>query len=131
MNYVSLFKRGRWLSRSNSMLADKNKLRGMLALLPKYVGKDGLKAVKEQLSLLGHYALDVTHGRYKDYSTASLSLAVAAILYVVSPLDIIPDFVPAGLVDDAAIVAWAFARLGSELKRYCHWRDESHMRGAD
>ena len=49
----------------------------------------------------------------------SILLAVAALVYVVSPLDVVPDFlIGLGLLDDAAIVAWAFARLSSEVERY-------------
>ena len=40
-------------------------------------------------------------------------------MYVVSPLDVVPDFlIGMGLLDDAAIVAWAFARLRAEVERY-------------
>lgn len=123
MNYVSLFKRGRWLKKSNSLLANKQKLNTLLAMLPTYLGKDGLKAVKERLTLLGHYVMDVVHGHYKEYSATSLTLAVAALLYVVSPLDIIPDFIPAGFVDDVAIVTWALAKLHDELQNYQKWNE--------
>ena len=44
---------------------------------------------------------------------------MAAVLYVVSPLDIIPDFlIVAGLIDDAAIIAWAFNEMNKELTKY-------------
>lgn len=118
MNYVNLFKKGNWLSKSNSMLSNPQKLKSMMSKLPSYLRKSGLQTVKDQLTLVGNYLSDVIHGRYKDYSVTSLTLAVAAVLYVVSPLDIIPDFIPAGLIDDVAIISWAYTKLSDELKKY-------------
>lgn len=131
MNYVNLFKRGRWLSKSNSLLADRTKLKATLALLPAYLGKEGLQTVKGKLTLLSHYLMDVVHGYYRDYSLTALTLAVAAVLYVVSPLDIIPDFIPAGLVDDVAIVTWAMAKINDELLRYQQWEEQQNDANAD
>lgn len=121
MNYVSLFKKGRWISRSNSLLSDKTGMLRLLSRLSGYFKKDGLASVKEQLMLLGRYLSAIVHGRYKGYSASSLTLAVAAVLYVVSPLDIIPDFIPAGFVDDVAIIGWAIARLSDELESFRQW----------
>ena len=84
-----------------------------------YIKKNGLKSVSEHLTLMTNYVKDVASGRYKGYNKTHLTLIVAAILYVVSPLDIIPDFlIVAGLVDDAAIIAWAFNEMSKELSKY-------------
>ena len=84
-----------------------------------YIKKNGLKSVSEHLTLMTNYVKDVASGRYKGYNKTHLTLIVAAILYVVSPLDIIPDFlIVAGLVDEAAIIAWAFNEMSKELSKY-------------
>jgi uncharacterized membrane protein YkvA (DUF1232 family) len=85
----------------------------------KYRDKKGLAKVKDEFIRLCNYIRDVTTGKYKDYSGWSLTLIVASIIYVVSPLDIIPDFlVGAGLIDDVAIVLWTFKKLKEELDNY-------------
>ena len=61
---------------------------------------------------------DIAHGRYRQYDAQALTLAVAAIAYAVSPLDLAPDFVPLGLLDDATVVTWAISQLGVELEKY-------------
>ena len=95
----------------------------LLGKLPIYLKKEGLKKVKEDLLLLKDYISDIVHGQYKDYGKRGLMLAVAAIIYVISPLDIIPDIIPTGFLDDATIVAWAIVQLSSELEKYKRHRN--------
>jgi uncharacterized membrane protein YkvA (DUF1232 family) len=46
-------------------------------------------------------------------------LAIAALVYLISPIDAIPDIIPVlGLTDDAAVLAGTAARLATDLKRY-------------
>lgn len=120
--FVKAFQKGSWLSKSNSMLADKHKVMALLAQLTLYFRKGGLDKVRNDLRLLASYIADVMHGRYKDYDRVSLTLALAAIIYVVSPLDVVPDVLPLGFVDDISIVTWAISRLTSELDKYASWR---------
>ena len=57
----------------------------------------------------------------KDPNAAwgSKALAIGALVYLVSPVDLIPDFIPVfGLTDDAAVVLAAVAKLASDLNRY-------------
>lgn len=49
----------------------------------------------------------------------SKTIAIGALLYLVSPIDLIPDVVPVlGLTDDASVIAAAVASLSYELKKY-------------
>ena len=51
--------------------------------------------------------------------------AVAALIYVVSPLDLVPDFlIGLGLLDDVAIVGWAMSRLKDEVDKYQSFKSE-------
>ena len=118
MNFVEKFKKGKWLSKSNSLLADKSKVLSVLSILGRYMKKGGLKGIREQLVLLYYYISDVIQGKYKNYSGPSLTLALAAILYVISPLDILPDLIPFGFVDDIAIVTWALTKMELEINKY-------------
>ena len=120
--FINRFKKGRWLNKSNSILNDKAKMTALLSKLPIYLKKEGLKRVKEDLLLLKDYISDIVHGQYKDYGKRGLALAVAAIIYVISPLDVIPDIIPTGLLDDATIIAWAIVQLNSELEKYKRYR---------
>lgn len=47
------------------------------------------------------------------------AIAIAALLYLVSPLDVVPDFLPViGLGDDVAVILFAIKQLGEDLKKY-------------
>jgi uncharacterized membrane protein YkvA (DUF1232 family) len=47
------------------------------------------------------------------------ALAIGALIYLVSPIDAVPDPIPVvGLLDDAAVIGTAVARLYSELRPY-------------
>lgn len=60
---------------------------------------------------------------YREIPTYSIAAAVAALAYVLSPIDLIPDFLPGvGLVDDAAVVAVCVASLREDLARFRAWK---------
>ena len=47
------------------------------------------------------------------------SVVVAALVYFISPLDVIPDFIPfVGYLDDLGVIAWTIRFLGKEIKAY-------------
>lgn len=115
---IEKFKRGKWCQRSNSLLGDTKKVSSVLMLSAKYVKKEGLKEVCNDIGLLRDYIADIVKGRYKDYDKPMLTLSLAAIIYVISPFDFMPDFFPFGLLDDVSIVAWAVSQMTTELEKY-------------
>lgn len=61
-------------------------------------------------------------GRYRDIPWTSLLSIVAAVVYFVMPLDMIPDFILAlGLIDDAALLGWILSSLKSDIDNYIEW----------
>ena len=93
----------------------------LLGKLHNYMGKGGLASIREDLVVVYNYVKDVVGGRYHGYSSGNLTLIVGAVVYLVSPLDFVADFIPLGLVDDVAFISWAFNRMGNELERYRQW----------
>lgn len=119
MNYVKHFLKGQWLRKAAEYMVDPAKMKWLVGRVRQYCGKEGLAAVRDHLSLLADMASDITKGRYTDYSKGNFLLAVAALIYVVSPLDLVPDFlIVLGLLDDVAIVGWAMSRLKTEVDKY-------------
>lgn len=122
MNFVPKFLKGNWLSKAHLYVSNPKKLKQLLQLLSMYISKKGLSRVKDKLVLMGNYLTDITKGRYKDYDGKKLLIVVGAIIYVVTPFDLLPDLIPPGLIDDLSIVAWALKEAADELERYRLWK---------
>lgn len=60
-------------------------------------------------------------GRYPHVSKKNLALAGLGVLYLVSPLDMIPDFLPGGFSDDAAVIGFIVRKLRTELATFEAW----------
>jgi len=59
---------------------------------------------------------------YREMPWETIALAIGAIAYFVSPVDLIPDFLPvAGYVDDAAVVAFVIASASNDLQNFREW----------
>jgi uncharacterized membrane protein YkvA (DUF1232 family) len=59
---------------------------------------------------------------YRDISSQNLLIVVAALIYFVSPFDVIPDWVPVlGHIDDALVVRLALKSVGADLDAFMAW----------
>jgi uncharacterized membrane protein YkvA (DUF1232 family) len=59
---------------------------------------------------------------YTQVSPEAIVAAIAALIYFVSPIDIIPDFIPLiGHLDDMLIVGYLVKVLNKELERFLTW----------
>jgi uncharacterized membrane protein YkvA (DUF1232 family) len=44
------------------------------------------------------------------------------LIYLVNPIDIIPDFLIGGFVDDAAVIAYILKKITIEITAYKNWK---------
>ena len=77
---------------------------------------------REKLYLFFGIIKDWIKGNYQKIPTGSLVVIFIALLYFVSPIDIVPDFLPAGLVDDAFIISLVAKQISSDLEKYRNWK---------
>ena len=60
---------------------------------------------------------------YTEIPLGSIVAVTAALLYFLSPIDIIPDTIPGvGLVDDAAVIGICLKLVNDDLLDYKKWR---------
>jgi uncharacterized membrane protein YkvA (DUF1232 family) len=65
---------------------------------------------------------DYTRAEYRDISETNLITIIAAILYFVSPFDVIPDWVPVlGHIDDAFVISLALKSVRADLETFMAW----------
>ncbi|MGH3389870.1 MAG: YkvA family protein [Actinomadura sp.] len=71
-------------------------------------------------------------GRERIYQTGrgKIFAMVTAVLYILSPIDIVPDFLlPVGVIDDATAFSWLLFAVGQEMTR--HSRKRKALSGRD
>ena len=67
-------------------------------------------------------------GDYTDIPRKQLVIIVSAVSYLVSPIDLVPDFIPVvGLIDDMAIISICIKAVQSELEKYLAWREKNGL----
>lgn len=118
---------GPYKAKANEYLKDKKK---SLSLLNKAVQKANthqgtLGDTWEKLQLLFGVLKDWINGNYREIPTRSLLMIIIGIVYFVSPVDGVFDYIPfAGLVDDAAVASFVFSQVSIDLERYKLWKKQ-------
>lgn len=123
LEVIRAFRKGNWEKKANNVVRNKKKMKKLLVLVAVFLQYHSWGTFRTNMLLLYHYVKDIVSGAYKDYHIAKLVTIVAVLLYVLSPLDLIPDFVVGlGFLDDAALVSYAIGLAGNELAQYQDWR---------
>ncbi|PWB36083.1 hypothetical protein DCO48_01150 [Pseudomonas sp. SDI] len=107
-------------------LAERLLSRGRLPALIFAVARKGprLGKLKDDVRLLQALCLAWWRGEYRAVSPRALLTIVAGLLYFVSPLDAIPDWLlGVGLLDDIAVLAWVLKTVDDELSAFRAWRN--------
>ena len=94
----------------------------------KNINNEELKKAKNKASYLGKLSDDfltliaiIKDSMSREYKIppAKLAMIIGTVLYVVSPIDAVPDIIPiAGYVDDASVVAFVIKNLNDLLIDY-------------
>ena len=61
-------------------------------------------------------------GDYRQISTTTIISGLAVLLYVLSPIDLVPDFIPVvGFLDDLSLISWFVSSFQTEITRFRQW----------
>lgn len=78
------------------------------------------------IELLLSLIQDYDSGAYQEIPWESLAGILTALLYVISSVDLIPDFIPVvGTLDDAAVVAVCLKLVKKDLDAYTLWKTKN------
>ncbi|WP_375418611.1 YkvA family protein [uncultured Hymenobacter sp.] len=61
-------------------------------------------------------------GDYRQISPKTIVSGLAVLLYVLSPIDLVPDFIPVlGFLDDLSLISWFVGSFQVEISRFRDW----------
>jgi uncharacterized membrane protein YkvA (DUF1232 family) len=80
-------------------------------------------ALRSKLRLLGMVLRDYANGSYRTLPWKAVAALAAAVVYVVTPFDLVPDLLgPLGFTDDVLVIALTWGLVKRELRAYCTWK---------
>ncbi len=93
------------------------------AINKKFSGANTLAKYTELGKIMVGMLKDIKNGIYPEIPWFSIATIVLALLYVLNPLDIIPDFIPGiGYIDDLSVLAIGTGWIESDLHKYLDWK---------
>lgn len=88
--------------------------------------KGSLTEIWDNLQLLFELVSAWRKGEYRKIPTASIVTIIASIIYFVSPIDLMPDFlVGLGIVDDAAVIGFVLKQITADLEKFKIWKENN------
>jgi uncharacterized membrane protein YkvA (DUF1232 family) len=112
------------LGRAEGLVRNPKELLRLLTLAERRLDRvqaGPLTPIKKDLQTLLRLLRAYGEGRYRQVSGRNLALAVLGITYLVSPLDVLPDFLPGGFFDDAAVIGFIVKKIRTELVAFEIW----------
>jgi uncharacterized membrane protein YkvA (DUF1232 family) len=87
--------------------------------------KGALEKVWESLTLMFGLVSSWVKGDYRDVPVGSIIAIIAALIYLICPIDVIPDFIPGiGFIDDVFVIGLVVAQVAKDLEKYKIWKNE-------
>lgn len=87
-----------------------------------------LTEVWDKLQLLFDFVHSWRKGEYREVPSRSVVMILAAILYFVSPIDFVPDFILGlGIVDDATVIGFTLKQIATDLEKYRLWKENKPL----
>ncbi|MGA3286883.1 MAG: DUF1232 domain-containing protein [Bacteroidota bacterium] len=84
--------------------------------------KGAVKTFLKDILLLWEMLNAWFKGEYKDIPKKTIVLIITALIYFISPIDLIPDWLPGGFIDDAALITWVLQSMSLDIHKFKIWK---------
>ncbi|MDR7855790.1 DUF1232 domain-containing protein [Tissierella sp.] len=118
--------------KANAISFDNARLKNLLeSARQKAEGNKQIMEIWDDLKILIELIRDWMKGEYRDLNRSSVVMVIISLLYLVNPLDLIPDFIIGGFVDDLAVIAYVIKKISEELNLYKKWKNIDNNNNKD
>lgn len=117
----------KYVGKAKLLLKDNDRVKDLLTnAVHKLKGvienNENLKEFSEKILVLFRMFKAQFTGDYRELPWKTLVMIAGAMIYFVTPIDMIPDFIPAlGLTDDAAVVYYIYNSIKEDVARFKEW----------
>ena len=109
--------------KANAVYKDNEQLKDLLdTAISKAKGNKQLMEIWADLKLFVELIKDWKSGAYDDLSRETIIMIIVSLIYLVMPLDLIPDFLFGGYIDDALVIGYVVKKTSDELNVYKEWK---------
>jgi uncharacterized membrane protein YkvA (DUF1232 family) len=120
------------LKRAFDVTANQNKALQLAKAVIEKIGSSSFnslgKDLKEKVFLLVRMVKALATGKYKHLPINTLVRIVAVLIYFVSPIDLLPDFLPfLGFADDITLIIWLLESINQDIIAFESWENEQKL----
>jgi uncharacterized membrane protein YkvA (DUF1232 family) len=81
-----------------------------------------IQSISTKIMTLGKLLKFYATGDYRGIDLKNVVIIITAFVYFLSPIDLIPDFIPMlGFADDIALVTFVFNSVAEEIEKFETW----------
>lgn len=109
--------------KANAIYNDNDRLKSLLISVKEMVKENKqLSEIVDDLKAMVGLLVDWLKGDYHDLQKSSAIMIIVSLLYLLAPIDLIPDFLFGGYIDDIAVIGYVFKKLSEEINKYKEWK---------
>ncbi|AWW00685.1 YkvA family protein [Arcticibacterium luteifluviistationis] len=85
-------------------------------------------SIRTKVVTIGSLVKAYASGEYRDIELKSLIIMIASLVYFISPIDLLPDFLPfLGYADDIALLTFVLQNMREEVEKFELWEMNKHV----
>ena len=126
---MSKFKIDKIFKKAKETLTENEKVKGLISEVKDKVEEinsdsDERTTFIYQLQVIIRMVRAHINGSYRAFSATTILTLVFALVYFITPIDLIPDFIPAlGLTDDISLVYFVFKSIADDIAKFRVWEE--------